>query len=108
MMASIVSKRFKKVPALKLSSSSNVPLVLGQKIYKCHIDISDDYSTVTGEVIRSTKNPNLYGIRNLSGKQWTITLPDGSQKLVDDKGTMPIQAGLKIRFSSSNNGEIMI
>lgn len=100
-------KTIPTAPVLKLGSLNNVPLVPGQQIYKCHIDISDDYSTVAGEVVRGTKNPNLWGIRNLSGKQWTVTLPDGSQKLVDDKGTMPIQKELKIRFSSSSNGEII-
>jgi hypothetical protein len=45
--------------------------------------------------------------RNLSGKQWTVTTPDGQQKLIDNNGAMPAMPGLKIRFSSEANGIIM-
>ena len=64
-------------------------------------------NTISAEVIRNPQNPKLWGIRNLSGKQWTVTTPDGQQKLVDNNEAMPAMPGLKIRFSSEANGTIM-
>lgn len=100
-------KTIPKVASLKIGNNINIPLFPGQKIYKSHISLSDDFNTVNAEVIRNPQNPNLWGIRNLSGKQWTVTTPDGQQKLVDNNAAMPAMPGLKIRFSSEANGIIM-
>lgn len=100
-------KTIPKVAFLKIGNNINIPLFPGQKIYKSHISLSDDFNTVSAEVIRNPQNPKLWGIRNLSGKQWTVTTPDGQQKLIDNNGAMPAIPGLKIRFSSEANGTII-
>lgn len=99
-------KTINKFPLLKIGANQNIVLIPTQKLYKIQTAISDDYTSVTGEVIRNKKAPNLIGVRNLSGTQWTVTLPDGQQKLVGHDGVMPVFAGLKIRFASGVNGEI--
>ena len=96
-----------KTAVLAIGLNSKVALVPGQKLYKCHTDICDDYTTVAAEVVRNPKDPKIWGIRNLSGKQWTVTLPDKSQRLVDHGSVMPVRQGLEIRFSSGIKAEIV-
>ena len=74
----------------------------------CQTSLSYDCTTSYGKVIRSSKNPNLWGIRNLSGKQWIVNLPNGTEKLIDPNNVMPVQTGLTIRFPSGYKGEIII
>ena len=84
-----------------------VPLVPGQKIYQCQVSLENDYNKVVGEVIRNPKDPNKWGLRNLSGSQWTINTSSGDVKLIENDGAMPIISGLKIRFNKEVIGEIL-
>ena len=103
-------KYIPKIPVLKmnLDLGYSIPLVPGQYIYMCQTSLSYDCTTSYGKVIRSPKNPNLWGIRNLSGKQWIVNLPNGTEKLIDPNNVMPVQTGLIIRFPSAYKGEIII
>ncbi|MDR2933483.1 MAG: protein kinase, partial [Oscillospiraceae bacterium] len=67
-----------KIPRPSILSVDKYKVVLfpGQKLYLCHIesaDSSDAYKRVCGEVIRNPKNPQIWGLKNLSGKQWIAT-----------------------------------
>lgn len=75
------------------------PLFPGSKLYACLTskDIND-YATVTGEVIMNKKNPALWGIKNLSGKTWNFTAPNGVSKEVPDGSVVPIGSNLEINF----------
>ncbi len=99
-------KNVVKPVVLKMGKYS-VPLVPEQKIYQCQASLENNYETVVGEVIKNPKDPNKWGIRNLSGVQWTVTTPNGEVKLVENKGAMPIISGLKIRFTKEVTGEII-
>ena len=93
-------------PAVLNVGKYNIPLVPEQKIYLCQISSDDDYNKVVCEVIRNPKNPAKWGLTNKSGQQWTVTLPNGEFKLVDDGASMPIIPGLKIRFNKEETGVI--
>jgi hypothetical protein len=41
------------------------PMVPEQKIYQCQVSFENDSNKVVGEVIRNSKDPNKWGIRNL-------------------------------------------
>ena len=84
-----------------------IPLVPEQKIYQCQTSSENDYNKIVGEVIRNPKDPNKWGLRNLSGTQWTVSTSTGEAKLVDNNGAMPIIPGLKIRFTKEFTGEIL-
>ncbi len=84
-----------------------IPLVPDQVLYACQTSGVDDNVKVAGRVIRNPKNPALWGIRNESGIQWTVTTPAGEVKLIDHGGVMPAKPGLQIRFDKSGNGEII-
>jgi hypothetical protein len=83
------------------------PVVPEQKIYQCQVSFDNDYEKVVGEVIRNPKDPNKWGIRNLSGMPWTITTASGEIKNIDHNGVVPVMAGLKIRFTKDVTGELI-
>lgn len=84
-----------------------IPLFPEQRIFFCQTSLEDDYSKVTGEVIKNPKDPLKWGIRNVSGMQWTVSLPNDDVRLIENNGAMPIIPGLKIRFGRDLTGEIV-
>ncbi len=72
-------------PPLLLTKKYKVALFPGNKLYKCHTSAdSDDYSQVTGEVIRSQNKASIWGLRNLSGNEWKVTLKDGGESTLEN------------------------
>jgi ribosomal protein L37AE/L43A len=94
-------------PALLKMGKYLCPVVPEQKIYQCQVSFDNDYEKVVGEVIRNPKDPNKWGIRNLSGMPWTITTASGEIKNIDHNGVVPVMAGLKIRFTKDVTGELI-
>lgn len=94
-------------PALLKMGKYLCPVVPEQKIYQCQVSFDNDYEKVVGEVIRNPKDPNKWGIRNLSGMPWTITTASGEIKNIDHNGVVPVIAGLKIRFTKDVTGELI-
>lgn len=89
-----------KLPVLKVKKHK-VMLCPAKKIYLCHTDMdSDDYLTVSGEVIQSKSDKGIWGIRNLSDKVWYMLYPDNTQKLVKKNEVVLIANGLKINFGN--------
>lgn len=80
----------------------------GQKSYACHTrKDSDDFTTITGEVIQNKSNPNLWGFRNLSQDLWLYTMPDSTTKNVHLNEVVPVLKEVKITFASGLKGEII-
>lgn len=80
----------------------------GQKTYKIHTkSSSEDFSTITGEVIQNKNNPALWGLRNLSADSWMCTMPDGTQKNISTNEVIPIFKGISLVFAGGMKGEIV-
>jgi DNA-binding helix-hairpin-helix protein with protein kinase domain len=80
----------------------NIPLFPGKKIYACHIvKDSDDYRTVSGEVVMNKNNPNLWGIKNISPGTWKFNTPDGMEKEIPPGGAIPIGPGVVVNFAGT-------
>jgi serine/threonine protein kinase len=80
-----------------------VPLFLGKKLYACHTKYrSDDYSTVTAEIVTNKNNPSLWGIKNLTDGTWRMKMPDGVEKDVVPHGAIPIGVGISIEFNGTS------
>ncbi|MDR2535741.1 MAG: serine/threonine-protein kinase [Treponema sp.] len=76
-----------------------VPLFPGKKLYACHtVDDSDDYNTLTGEVIMNKNNPGLWGIKNLSQETWEMITPGGERKVIAPGSVVPIGMGISVMF----------
>ena len=68
------------------------------KLYRCHTEINcDDSNTVTGIVVVNKKNPKLFGIKNLSNKQWTLK-HNNTTKVINHDEVMPVIEGSTIYF----------
>lgn len=77
-----------------------VPLFPNLKMYECYTTKgSEDFSTITGEVIMNKNNPNLWGIKNLSNIDWSFITETGEVKHVGTNSVIPIMPGLKIKFN---------
>jgi DNA-binding helix-hairpin-helix protein with protein kinase domain len=80
----------------------------GQKSYVCQTKSgSDDYTTITGEVIQNKNNLNLWGFRNLSLDTWLCTMPNGTQKNVNTNEVVPVFKDVKIAFAGGLKGEMI-
>ena len=86
---------------------SRIVMYPGQKIYNFHTRLhSEDFTTLTGEVIQNKNNPNLWGLRNLSADVWTYTMPDGTTKNINNNEVIPVFNDVKIAFAGGFNGDI--
>ena len=84
-----------------------VVLVPGKKLYACHTNANDpNCFSVTGEVVRNPKHPDIWGLHNLSGRAWEITFPGGTVGTVENDRCIQIDRGFRIRFDTSCEGEI--
>ena len=66
----------------------------------------DRFDPPAARVEAHPSKPGLLGLRNLSGKDWRVTLPDASAYRVEDDRTVRIIAGARIEFDRTT-GEII-
>ena len=83
----------------KLVIGKNVVLLLSNtKLYQHHIEGNYDMDKVVGEVVQNPNNPKQWGIRNLSGDNWTYSKADGTQVPVPQGRSAAIVRDAKIDF----------
>ena len=86
------------VPPRIVIGKNTVLLMSNTKLYQHHIAGNYDMETVVGEVVQNPANPKLWGIRNLSGDNWTYIKADGTQVPVPQGRSAAIARGTKIDF----------
>lgn len=76
-----------------------MPLYIGSRIFQCEIDpSSDDFLSIAGELVENKLRKGLLGIKNCSGKKWSVKMPDGMfHDVLSGKG-FPVWQGLEIDF----------
>lgn len=95
-------------PPILLTKKYKAALFPGNKLYRCHTDNeSDNYTRVDGEVIRSQKRSDIWGLRNLSDNDWTLTLKDGSESTLQKGKVLIIVKTDEIDFGNCI-GEIQV
>ncbi len=94
--------------ALKFSNKDyTIPLYQRCKLYKCDTSrSSDDFMTVTGEVVENKVSRGVFGIKNLSGDIWKAKMPDGSLRNIPPNGGFPLWKGLEIDFGNDITAKI--
>ncbi|MDE6777250.1 MAG: protein kinase, partial [Oscillospiraceae bacterium] len=76
-----------------------VPLYLGYKFYACETEKnSDDFETVTGEVVENKLRAGMLGVKNSSGKTWRVKMPDGNFYSTPSGKGFPLWENLEINF----------
>ncbi len=101
-------REFHRPPVLKVKKY-NVALAPGRKIYACHVMEYDDdnFKDLKGEAVMSKSTPPVLGLKNLSGRTWELTLPDGSPRTCENGQATKLVRGLKIKFENNTTGEIV-
>ena len=70
-------------PPILHSKKYRVALFPGNKIYRCHTDEdSDNYLIPDGIVVRSQNRPDIWGLKNITRNDWTVTAKDGSKTIL--------------------------
>lgn len=77
------------------------------KLYAHHTESgrSYDFSKVVAEVVRHPKDPNVWGLKNLSGEKWVATLTNGAVSDVVPDRSVPLAINTRINFGQTE-GEI--
>ena len=77
------------------------------KLYPHHIDEQRpyDFSEPVAEVVHNPKNPNVWGLKNLTSEKWTMKRSDGTIQDVFPGKSVPLISGLEINFGNKR-GEI--
>ncbi|NEP61843.1 MAG: hypothetical protein F6K31_33640 [Symploca sp. SIO2G7] len=77
------------------------------KLFSHHVDDQKkyDFSTPIAEVTRHPRNPDLWGLKNLSEEKWVVTTADNSVKEVEQGKSTTLAVGTKINFGK-DQGEI--
>ena len=79
------------------------------KLYSHHVggSISDiDFKNPVAEVSRHPKDPNIWGIKNLTTYKWTFTTASNETRDVEPGRSVPLSTGTKINFGKVE-GEII-
>ena len=85
---------------IKFNNNSIVMLNHHTLIYPHHVNSRKlyDFSRPIGDVVRNSNNPNIWGLKNVSGEKWVVTSADGMIKDVENDKTLPLTANVKINF----------
>ncbi len=88
-------------PPVLLTKKYRVPLFPGKKLFRCHTDAdSDDFTEVTGSVMRSQNRPGVWGLKNISGESWRLRLRDGSETELPDGKVIVVVKTQEIDFGT--------
>ena len=74
----------------------------GAKLYGARTKDEAGIDEVSGEVVQNKKNPQLWGIRNLSDSVWTETTPDGKRREIKNGDVARALRGIKISFDNAD------
>lgn len=71
-------------------------------LYRCQIDkLSTDYQTPVGLVRASNADQSVFGLGNLSNREWKVSLPNRNPVVVPPKAFAPLIPGTVIDFGNT-------
>jgi hypothetical protein len=72
------------------------------KLYSHHTDKSKTFNldNPVAEVTRHPKDPNIWGLKNLSAEKWVAVMTDGQKKDVLPGQNVTLNNGVKIQFGN--------
>jgi eukaryotic-like serine/threonine-protein kinase len=76
------------------------PLVLNRDtmVFRHHLKLDYDFSTVVGHVIQHPTSPDRWGIRNESPESWNVVLPSGERITADPGRSVGLLPGTRIQI----------
>jgi serine/threonine protein kinase len=90
------------LPAKLKTAVGEIPIIPGKYIYGYEIDPdSEDFTHAVGFITKGAKNPNAWGLRNISGDFWTVTDTDETQTSRGTNEVTRVKPGVKIDFGGT-------
>jgi serine/threonine protein kinase len=95
-------------PRMRIGNNS-IMLNHDTQLFPHHIDEQKlfDFSEVIGVVTQHPTNPNIWGLKNVSGQKWVTTTADGTVKDVENGRSVTITVGTRVNFGKVE-GEIRV
>ncbi|MCL4862282.1 MAG: hypothetical protein KJZ93_22900 [Caldilineaceae bacterium] len=97
-------------PRLRIDRGGDRSVVLlnyDTKLYPHHLEPGHpfDFSEPLAAVTQHPKQPTQWGLQNLSGAKWVVTMADGAMRDVEPGRSVTLASGAQIRFGRAE-GEI--
>ncbi len=82
----------------------SIPAVSDTRLYKCQVGISnaDEALNPIGRIMSKKDNPNMLGLKNLSGEIWNALTPSGKSKKVMPDEVIPLIDGIEFTIGNEN------
>ena len=90
------------IPSKLVIENKKILIREGTKIFSHYLYDDYDINTVVAEVVRNPKNPQIFGLRNLSNTNWTYIRQDNSMTVVERGKSAKIAGGVEIVFGNRN------
>jgi serine/threonine protein kinase len=92
---------------LRIGRNTIIMLNHDTKLYPHHLDDQKmyDFSQPVAEVTQHPTNPNIWGLKNVSGKRWVVAKADGTIQEVEVGRSVTLAKETKIQFGNTE-GEI--
>ncbi|MDR0904181.1 MAG: serine/threonine-protein kinase [Ruminococcus sp.] len=81
---------------------ANIPLYPGKYIYEHEISETGDDRKRVGMVTKGSKNPNIWGLRNLTDEGWLVIDTDGNETVRNNNEVTRIRTGVTITFPETD------
>lgn len=103
------NKKSKVVGYLDFGARTNnkvtVPIVNGARLYEYHMNTnSEDYKTETAVIM---EKPGKFGLKNDSGRKWTIKAPNGKSNVKLPGEVVVLGIGLEIDFDNAGSATVV-
>jgi DNA-binding helix-hairpin-helix protein with protein kinase domain len=98
-----------KLPPRMRIGSNVVMLNHDSRLFRHHVELgkSLDFTVPVAEVSRHPVDLNKWGLKNLTDRCWTATLPDGTIRSVGPSRSVALAIGTRLHFGSAD-GEIRL
>ena len=70
------------------------------ELYPHHLGVRLDFTMPIAKVTQHPKDPQKWGLQNLSNNDWNCTTKDGRALVVPHKKSLPLLHGMRIQFGS--------
>ena len=87
-----------RMPSKLVVDSKNFLITANTKIFSHFINDDNDIDTVLADVKQNPKNPDVWGLRNLTNKSWTYIKKDNSMIVVEPGKSAKIARDVEISF----------
>ena len=89
------------IPNKLVIGTRKIPITLDKKIYSDYINDDGDMKTIVADFVQNPKNPNLWGMRNMTKNNWIYVKKDGTQINVEPGKVGSIVQGVSFDFGNS-------